>query len=643
VKPSNIIFVNGRPKLADIGLVAGVDEARSFVGTEGFIPPEGPGKPQADLYSLGKVLYEAGMGRSRLDFPSLPADWDSLPADEQSRLAEFNEVLVKACEGDPRRRYRTAEEMRRDLERLQRGRSIRRQRTLEEASRWAKRLVPAALVLVLIGVAALTLTRQLRQTALPPEKASVFVLPLRSEGTNEVDVDVCSRITDAFIDSLASIEGVRRSPRKSGWRWLDEDEIRHALAQTNDMRHILTGWTASAGDTLTFTLRLYPRGGDRPDWSGTFIGETNEVVELERRGLAQLASQLGLKVIESEQRNIDQLLTNNLEALRWYQQARAAYTRKGGTQSGFAEVRKPAQQAMDLDPLYLDADLWDAYMIRNLAQDRAPSDVWRDVQRRMASILDQDDTVPDALDHMTGYTLFYQRDWETTYVLWNRRVLYDAPQRSRWVRAFFCRMYGWFDEARVDQELSERPEPIDPDQRYFMASSRWLERRYADGVQVARRTLELLPGHAEGYFWLAHCLVANGNYEEGIEATHKAQEVWKKQEMTALRGYAYAKMGQPEKAREILRELLDVHQAVAYVQPYFVARVCAALGENDQALDWLEKAEKDRSEYLFMVDLGGLRTDLAWDCLQDEPRYWALCDKLGLGKDQWPRKISAPK
>src|SRR5258705_2809581 len=58
IKPSNIIFVNGTPKLADIGLVTGVDATRSFVGTIGFIPPEGPGSPQADLYSLGKGLYE---------------------------------------------------------------------------------------------------------------------------------------------------------------------------------------------------------------------------------------------------------------------------------------------------------------------------------------------------------------------------------------------------------------------------------------------------------------------------------------------------------------------------------------------------------------------------------------------------------
>ena len=40
IKPSNIIFVDGVPKIADIGLVAATGQ-RTFVGTEGFVPPKG--------------------------------------------------------------------------------------------------------------------------------------------------------------------------------------------------------------------------------------------------------------------------------------------------------------------------------------------------------------------------------------------------------------------------------------------------------------------------------------------------------------------------------------------------------------------------------------------------------------------------
>jgi len=48
--------VGGQPKLADVGLVADLGNPQSLVGTEGYIPPEGPGTAQADIYSLGKVL-----------------------------------------------------------------------------------------------------------------------------------------------------------------------------------------------------------------------------------------------------------------------------------------------------------------------------------------------------------------------------------------------------------------------------------------------------------------------------------------------------------------------------------------------------------------------------------------------------------
>jgi serine/threonine protein kinase len=75
VKPGNIIFVNGRAKLADIGLVSIHGEGRTFVGTEGYIPPEGPGSPGADIYALGMALYEAVTGYPPDRFPKVPPEW----------------------------------------------------------------------------------------------------------------------------------------------------------------------------------------------------------------------------------------------------------------------------------------------------------------------------------------------------------------------------------------------------------------------------------------------------------------------------------------------------------------------------------------------------------------------------------------
>jgi hypothetical protein len=327
------------------------------------------------------------------------------------------------------------------------------------------------------------------------------------------------------------------------------------------MRHILTGRIASSNDTLALTLRLYPRGNDQPIWIESFSGNTNELIALEWRALSALANRLGLRLSADEQQRIRVLLTNNLEALRCYQQADEVYNRKTGTQTGYREARELAQKAMRLDPHFLAADLHDIYMLRNLAQDRAPVEVWPDVKIRILRILEKDETFAPACELLAGYYFCFERDWEQAYAHWNRELLY-LPKRDRlWIGALWRRYYGWYDEARPEQEESETPEPMDIDHRWTLASSRWTERRYAEGAQAARRTLEIYRGNAEGYQWLAQCLVANGNYVEGIEATLKAQEAWKtKQDMTALRAYAYARMGQPEKAREVLRELLDIEK-----------------------------------------------------------------------------------
>jgi eukaryotic-like serine/threonine-protein kinase len=120
IKPSNIIFVNRQPKFADIGLVTDIatpGKEATLVGTEGYLAPEGPGTPAADIYSLGKVLYEACTGLDRQNFPSLS---NTLVAAASPELSLLNEIILKACHPEARNRYPSASQMRADLSAVQR-------------------------------------------------------------------------------------------------------------------------------------------------------------------------------------------------------------------------------------------------------------------------------------------------------------------------------------------------------------------------------------------------------------------------------------------------------------------------------------------------------------------------------------------
>jgi hypothetical protein len=109
LKPSNVIFVNHAAKLADIGLVTTIGESPTFVGSEGYVPPEGPGKPAADIFGLGKVLFEALSGLDQSRYPEMPSELGRLP-DAPLRRQLF-EIIGQACQLNQLRRFPSGREV----------------------------------------------------------------------------------------------------------------------------------------------------------------------------------------------------------------------------------------------------------------------------------------------------------------------------------------------------------------------------------------------------------------------------------------------------------------------------------------------------------------------------------------------------
>lgn len=116
VKPENILYINGEPKLSDIGLLRSVSNSVSIVGTIGFIPPEhllaplSGGECESDLYALGKVLYCALTGNKVEKFPSFPDDLIGSTA-----CSSLNQVILTACDRNPTCRFHRAEDFRNAL------------------------------------------------------------------------------------------------------------------------------------------------------------------------------------------------------------------------------------------------------------------------------------------------------------------------------------------------------------------------------------------------------------------------------------------------------------------------------------------------------------------------------------------------
>jgi len=141
IKPHNIVLTpDGSVKVMDFGIArAGnstLTQTGSVLGTAHYVSPEqAQGRtvgPQSDLYSLGVVLYELTTGRVPFEGDSPVAVALKQVNDEPVPPRQINPdippsmeaVILRAMQKDPADRYASAEEMRRDLQRVASGRMV---------------------------------------------------------------------------------------------------------------------------------------------------------------------------------------------------------------------------------------------------------------------------------------------------------------------------------------------------------------------------------------------------------------------------------------------------------------------------------------------------------------------------------------
>ena len=115
IKPGNVIYVGGRPVLADPGLLIEESDTVSLVGTPGYVPPEKFTDAASDIYSLGLTLKAASFGRQVDELDKGPA----MEADTGAAcFPAWWRILNKATDPVASRRYQSAKALLKDVKLL---------------------------------------------------------------------------------------------------------------------------------------------------------------------------------------------------------------------------------------------------------------------------------------------------------------------------------------------------------------------------------------------------------------------------------------------------------------------------------------------------------------------------------------------
>jgi len=117
-------------------------------------------------------------------------------------------------------------------------------------------------------------------------------------------------------------------------------------------------------------------------------------------------------------------------------------------------------------------------------------------------------------------------------------------------------------------------------------------------------------------------------YEEALAKFQKEKEIargWGLR-VEAQIGIVYAKMGNREKAQDVLEELIKKSKET-YVSSTAIAMLYIALEEDDKGFQWLELAYENYDSWLRL-----LKIDPIFDRIRSDPRFISLVKKIGIEK-----------
>jgi tetratricopeptide (TPR) repeat protein len=240
---------------------------------------------------------------------------------------------------------------------------------------------------------------------------------------------------------------------------------------------------------------------------------------------------------------------------------------------------------------------------------------WRTYCCAKAKALALDETLPGAHNALAAVR-FNQYDWAGAEIEFKRAIeLNPSYVPAHLWHGYFLEALGQQSANLAERKLAQELDPLNLTAGTGVGTAYFYLGQYDKAIEELRKTLELNPGFSMALVNLGEVYEAKTMYADAIAVYGKAGDL-------ASLGHAYAASRRKPEARKILREL-DQQSKHRYVSPYDRALIYTGLGENDQAIAWLEKAEEQN------VPLHHINVDQRFNSLRSDKRYQQLLRRIG--------------
>jgi len=326
-----------------------------------------------------------------------------------------------------------------------------------------------------------------------------------------------------------------------------------------------------------------------------------------------------------EQSRMDKQYTSNPEAYQLYMKGRFYWNKR--TPGDFRKAIPFFQQAIEKDPNYALAysGLADTYALLAAYTNEPPNQLMPKAKEAALKALALDDKLAEAHASLGQIVEYYDYDFATAEKEYRRALELNPNYASahQWLGEHLSG-FKRFDEAIAEVRRALELDPLSAIINRVYADILVDARRFDDAILQYQKTIDLDPNFSTAHFFLGRAYQGKGMHDQAVEAFSKTSLVNTPPETVKKMQEIYKQAGWKAYVQANLDRLVT-HSDRVSAPPYFIATLYAQLGQNDEAMKWLEKAYEERDFRMIMIGVS-----FEFDGMRSDPRFKDLVQRMGL-------------
>ena len=456
---------------------------------------------------------------------------------------------------------------------------------------------------------------------------SLVVLPFENLSADKDQAYFADGMTDELIAHLAKIRSLRIISRTSSMEYKGTHKALSQIARDLNVDSVVEGTVLRSGDRVRITAELVQVATDRHLWAETYESQLGDILTLQSHVASAIVNEIRVKLTPEDQVRLATTRPVSTQSYENYLKGRYYWNKR--SQEGLTKAIDYFQLAIEKDPNYAlaYAGLADCYSIIGSAIVGTVPASGAAPKARAAALksLELDETLAEAHTSLATVRFNYDWDWNAAASGFRRAVELNPSYATAYQRnSLYLISMGRTSESIAEMNRAHDLDPLSISMNFSLGWRLYMAREYDQAIEQLRNTIDMDPAFVLPHLVLGQAYEQKKAYDQAITELRRATELsLSSPPALAALARTFAVSGRITEARNLLEQLQQSKRQ--YVSPFYVAIVYAGLGENERALDWLEKAYADHSNAIVF-----LKVDPQLDTLRSNPRFHELQRKLRL-------------